>query len=148
MISAKHLLLGSAAVLITATGAHAADLGLPVAPAVDYMQICSMPSGGSGFILPGSDVCFQIAGFARYQATMAGEAGGQWVTETPVAGAPSIFSFSPRNAGDDFQHVGTFEVTLDAQTMTEYGLFEVSFSSKAPAAATCRQAMSTFSLVV
>jgi opacity protein-like surface antigen len=41
MTLAKRLLLGSAAALVATSGAQAADLGLPVAPAVDYVQICS-----------------------------------------------------------------------------------------------------------
>jgi hypothetical protein len=66
MTLAKRLLLGSAAALVATSGAQAADLGLPVAPAVDYVQICSIGSF-TGFILPGSDVCFDISGFARWR---------------------------------------------------------------------------------
>ena len=51
MTKAKSLLLGSAAALVAASGAQAADLGLPVAPAVDYVQICSIGSF-TGFLLP------------------------------------------------------------------------------------------------
>ncbi|MBV6658074.1 MAG: porin [Devosiaceae bacterium] len=122
MTLAKRLLLGSAAAFVATSGAQAADLGLPVAPAVDYVQICSMPSGGSGFILPGSDVCFQISGFARYQVTMNGEdhgAAGNWLGGT--AAAPTYLQML-RNTGNDVAHGGFFELAFDAQTMTEYGL--------------------------
>lgn len=68
MTLAKRLLLGSAAALVATSGAQAADLGLPVAPAVDYVQICSIGSF-TGFVLPGSDVCFDISGYARGQIT-------------------------------------------------------------------------------
>jgi hypothetical protein len=68
MTLAKRLLLGSAAALVATSGAQAADLGLPVAPAVDYVQICSIGSF-TGWVLPGSDVCFDISGYARGQLT-------------------------------------------------------------------------------
>lgn len=68
MTLAKRLLLGTAAAFVATSGAHAADLGLPVAPSVDYVQICSIGSF-TGFILPGGDVCFDISGYARGQYT-------------------------------------------------------------------------------
>ncbi|MGD1886815.1 MAG: porin [Cohaesibacteraceae bacterium] len=71
MTKAKSLLLGSAAALATVSGAQAADLGLPVA-AVNYVQICSIGSF-TGFLLPGSDVCFDISGYARGQLTWSEE---------------------------------------------------------------------------
>lgn len=99
MTLAKRLLLGSAAALVATTGAQAADLGLPVAPAVDYVQICSVGSF-TGFLLPGSDVCFDINGFARFQTDFDGD----------------------RGDNDDWDMEGIFELNFDARTMTEYGL--------------------------
>lgn len=99
MTLAKRLLLGSAAALVATTGAQAADLGLPVAPAVDYVQICSVGSF-TGFILPGSDVCFDINGFARFQADFNADI----------------------DSGDEFDFMGVMELNFDARTMTEYGL--------------------------
>jgi hypothetical protein len=72
MTLAKRLLLGTAAAFVATSGAHAADLGLPVAPSVDYVQICSIGSF-TGFILPGGDVCFDISGYARGQYTWSEE---------------------------------------------------------------------------
>lgn len=72
MTLAKRLLLGTAAAFVATSGAHAADLGLPVAPSVDYVQICSIGSF-TGFILPGGDVCFDISGYARGQLTWSEE---------------------------------------------------------------------------
>lgn len=103
MTLAKRLLLGSAAAVVATTGAQAADLGLPVAPAVDYVQICSIGSF-TGFILPGSDVCFDISGFARAQADF---------------GVANSGSFYDR---DDVDFQSEAEVQFDARTMTEWGL--------------------------
>lgn len=99
MTKAKSLLLGSAAALVAVSGAHAADLGLPVAPSVDYVQICTV-GGFTGFLLPGSDVCFDISGFARFQAEFDADI----------------------NSGDDFNFEGVGELNFDARSMTEYGM--------------------------
>lgn len=104
MTLAKRLLLGSAAALVATTGAQAADLGLPVAPAVDYVQICSIGSF-TGFILPGSDVCFDISGFARAQADFG--------VANPYALAAGY---------DDVDFSSEVELNFDARTMTEWGL--------------------------
>ncbi|MFN3171173.1 MAG: porin [Hyphomicrobiales bacterium] len=104
MTLAKRLLLGSAAALVATTGAQAADLGLPVAPAVDYVQICSIGSF-TGWILPGSDVCFDISGFARFQADF---------------GVANPYGLA---AGyDDVDFSSEYELNFDARTMTEWGL--------------------------
>jgi hypothetical protein len=103
MTLAKRLLLGSAAAVVATTGAQAADLGLPVAPAVDYVQICSIGSF-TGFILPGSDVCFDISGFARAQADF-GAVNTALVVDS-----------------DDVDFSSEIELNFDARTMTEWGL--------------------------
>ncbi len=109
MTLAKRLLLGSAAALVATTGAHAADL--PVAPAVDYVQICSIGSF-TGFILPGSDVCFDIGGAVRFQM--------DWTDEVVYT---SVLGFIDRRANvDEFNIQGEMELTFDARTMTEWGL--------------------------
>ncbi|MEQ8657872.1 MAG: porin [Hyphomicrobiales bacterium] len=105
MTLAKRLLLGSAAAVVATTGAQAADLGLPVAPAVDYVQICSIGSF-TGFILPGSDVCFDISGFARFQANFNADV-------TPN---------SSEDDDDEYDFDGVAELNFDARTMTEWGL--------------------------
>ena len=100
MTKAKSLLLGSAAALVAVSGAQAADLGLPVAPAVDYVQICSVGSF-TGFLLPGSDVCFDISGFAQWQTN---------------------FNAEDDDDSDDFDMDAELELNFDARTMTEWGL--------------------------
>lgn len=101
MTLTKRLLLGSAAAVVATTGAQAADLGLPVAPAVDYVQICSVGSF-TGFLLPGSDVCFDINGFALFQADFG-------VANTATA-------------HDDVDFGSEIALNLDARTMTDFGL--------------------------
>ncbi|GAB5511666.1 MAG: porin [Hyphomicrobiales bacterium] len=108
MTLAKRLLLGTAAAFVATSGAHAADLGLPVAPSVDYVQICSIGSF-TGFILPGSDVCFEIGGFARFQA--------DWRDEYRV-GLGAVATVN----NDELIFQGIGNIHFDARTMTEWGL--------------------------
>ncbi|MEZ5841311.1 MAG: porin [Hyphomicrobiales bacterium] len=55
----KSLILGSAAVLATVTGATAADL--PAAEPVEYVRVCD--TFGTGyFCIPGTETCLRIGG--------------------------------------------------------------------------------------
>src|ERR1700746_1340222 len=58
---AKSLLLGSAAGLIAAAGAEAADLPTKKAAPVDYVRICNVYGPGF-FYIPGTDTCIKIGG--------------------------------------------------------------------------------------
>jgi len=60
----KSLLLGSAAGLVAAAGAQAADLPTRKAAPVDYVRICAVHGPGF-FYIPGSDTCIRIGGRAR-----------------------------------------------------------------------------------
>jgi hypothetical protein len=64
MAVAKRIFFGSAAAIAAISAAQADNIGSPTAPPVDYAQVCSLGSF-TGFILPGSDVCFDVSGFAR-----------------------------------------------------------------------------------
>ncbi len=59
----KTLLLGSAAAMIVAGGAQAADL--TVAEPVDYVKVCD--AFGSGFFYsPGTDTCIKVGGYVKF----------------------------------------------------------------------------------
>jgi hypothetical protein len=61
----KSVLLGSAATLMVAAGAQAADLPTKKgAPAVEYVKVCKV-GGIAGFIIPGSDTCLKISGYVQ-----------------------------------------------------------------------------------
>jgi len=62
----KSLLLGSAAGLVAAAGAQAADLPTRKAAPVDYVRICAVHGPGF-FYIPGSDTCIRIGGRARFE---------------------------------------------------------------------------------
>jgi hypothetical protein len=61
----KSLLLVSAAGVVAAPGAQAADLPVKAKP-VEYVRICSLYGAGF-FYIPGTDICLKIGGYVRYQ---------------------------------------------------------------------------------
>ncbi|HZZ60913.1 MAG TPA: porin, partial [Roseiarcus sp.] len=62
----KSALLGSAAAIVVAAGAQAADLPTRKAAPVAYVQICNV-GGITGWVLPGSDTCVKLSGYITAQ---------------------------------------------------------------------------------
>src|SRR3569832_1006573 len=111
MMLVKSLLLGSAAGLLAAGGAQAADLPVK-AKAVEYVRICSLYGDGFYYI-PGTDTCLKLGGYVR--------AAYGWNTtgaRTPhYSGAPgaqdrTVSPFSTRLRAN---------VQIDTRTQTAYG---------------------------
>ncbi|GAA0591265.1 porin [Paenochrobactrum glaciei] len=62
----KSLLLGSAAAVVAATGANAADAIIAPEPeAVEYVRVCDAYGAGY-FYIPGTETCLRIGGYVRY----------------------------------------------------------------------------------
>ena len=72
MKTIKGLILGSAAGLLAAGGAQAADLPVK-AKAVEYVRICSLYGAGF-FYIPGTDTCIKLGGYLRVDTTFNGGA--------------------------------------------------------------------------
>ena len=72
----KSLLLGSAAILVAATTAQAADAIVVEPEPVEYVRVCD--TYGSGFFyLPGTETCMRISGYVRTTYRhFTGEVGG------------------------------------------------------------------------
>ena len=101
----KSLILGSAAAMIAATGAQAADL--PAAEPVEYVRICD--TFGTGFFyIPGTETCLKIGGYARAELRY---------VEPVFSG--NVIGVNTQNFTTTRARVRT---TFDARTMTEYGL--------------------------
>ena len=96
----KSLLLGSAAGLVAAAGAQAADLPTKKAAPVEYVRICAVHGPGF-FYIPGSDTCIRISGRARFEYV------GSKV-------------FNKSTDPSSFYAVG--RVAFDARTQTDWGL--------------------------
>ncbi len=112
MITARTLILGSAAGLIAISGAQAADLPVK-AKAVEYVRICSLYGAGF-FYIPGTDTCIKIGGYLRADVTFNGG----------VHGAPAWNSdLGQQNRYRDyFVDRSRLALTVDTRTATEYGV--------------------------
>ena len=103
----KSLLLGSAAGLVAAAGAQAADLPTRKAAPVDYVRICAVHGPGF-FYIPGSDTCIRVGGRA-------------------------VFEYANGNVFGRTSDVSSFNATgrllLDARTATDWGRCGVSSAS-------------------
>ncbi|MCX5576935.1 porin [Kaistia terrae] len=101
----KTLLLGSAAAMLMAGGAQAADL--TVAEPVDYVKVCD--AFGAGFFYsPGTDTCIKIGGYVKF---------GTSFGDRSDLGAFNG-SYPDSNWGNFFTEVS---MQATASSVTEYG---------------------------
>src|SRR6476659_7451986 len=112
MITARTLILSSAAGLIAMSGAQAADLPVK-AKAVEYVRICSLYGAGF-FYIPGTDTCIKLGGYVRVDTTFNGG-----IYDAPVwngnGGAGDRFV-------DQINSRSRMALTVDTRTATEYGV--------------------------
>jgi Porin subfamily len=78
----KSILLGSAAGLVAAASAQAADLPTRKAAPVEYVRVCNV-GGITGWTMPGSDTCVKISGFMTAHF-IAGNASNQFNSASSV----------------------------------------------------------------
>ncbi|MET0677732.1 MAG: porin [Bradyrhizobium sp.] len=112
MTTIRTLILGSAAALLAAGGAQAADLPVK-AKAVEYVRICSLYGAGF-FYIPGTDTCIKLGGYLRVDTTFNGGAHG----------APAWSGdLGQRNRyADNYVSRSRMALTIDTRTATEYGV--------------------------
>ena len=113
MTTMKQMILGSAAALLAASTAQAADLPVK-AKAVEYVKICSLYGAGFYYI-PGTDTCIKIGGAIRLDVAFNGS-----TYDVPFwqggAGGNNLWTknyFSTRER---------VNLTTDTRTATEYGV--------------------------
>src|SRR3989454_5964095 len=113
MITARTLILGSAAGLIAlSSGAQAADLPVK-AKAVEYVRICSLYGAGF-FYIPGTDTCIKLGGYLRVDTTFNGftYGGPAWSGDLGQG----------NRYRDYFTSRSRMALTVDTRTATEYGV--------------------------
>lgn len=90
-------LLGTAAALMVATGAHAADLPGDAAPAaIDYVKVCD--AFGKGFFyIPGTETCLKLSGRVRARTTYSA---GDSTDDNLAFRADGRVEFDARTASD------------------------------------------------
>ncbi len=112
MITARTLILGSAAGLIAISGAQAADLPVK-AKAVEYVRVCSLYGAGF-FYIPGTDTCIKIGGYLRVDTTFNGGAHGSPAWNGDLG--------QQNRYRDYFLSRSRMALTVDTRTATEYGV--------------------------
>ncbi|WP_028351710.1 porin, partial [Bradyrhizobium murdochi] len=117
----KNLLLVSAASLIVAGGAQAADLPVK-AKAIEYVKICSLYGAGFYYI-PGTDTCIKLGGYLRVETAL--NTNGVYASGrvNGAAGANNRLS----NYYTSRSRQG---LTIDTRTATEYGVVRTFFEGK------------------
>jgi hypothetical protein len=114
MTLVKSLILGSAAGLLAAAGAQAADLPYKKAAPVEYVKVCDA-FGAGFFYIPGTDTCLKVGGQVRAEYTFRNGAPvnvpGQW--------AYNLAGQTYRR--DTSQFRDRAYVALDARNQTEWG---------------------------
>lgn len=109
----KGFLLGSAAGLMAAGGAQAADLPVK-AKAIEYVKMCSLYGAGFYYI-PGTDTCIKLGGYLRAETAL--NTNGVYASGrvNGAAGANNRLSnyYTARSRED---------LNIDTRTATEYGV--------------------------
>jgi len=115
----KSLLLGSAATLVVAASAQAADLPTKKgAPAAEYVKVCKV-GDIAGFIIPGSDTCLKISGYVNAQI-----AAGNLKDSYPsynLAGGAGTGAYIATKYTSDIGYYTRGQVNFDAVTNTAMG---------------------------
>src|SRR6476620_11654341 len=111
----KSLLLVSAAGLVAASGAQAADLPVKAKP-VEYVKVCSLYGAGFYYV-PGTDICLKIGAYFRAEYAY-GNIGGS-LTNLDQSGADG--QRTRIVGGDNYQQRARSFIFLDTRQQTAYG---------------------------
>ena len=112
MMVIRSFILGSAAVLVAAGGAQAADLPVK-AKAVEYVKICSLYGAGF-FYIPGTDTCIKLGGYLRADVTFNGSVHGQPAWNGDLG--------EQNRYRDYYSARSRMALTVDTRTASEYGV--------------------------
>jgi len=111
----KSLLLGSAAALVAATGAQAADaIVAPEPEAVEYVRVCDAYGAGY-FYIPGTETCLRVHGYVRYDV-----AGGDDVYARTGTQAGRDLGFGSKDR-DTYAQRARFTLRFSTASETELG---------------------------
>ncbi|WP_180897234.1 porin [Martelella soudanensis] len=91
-MNVKSLLLGSAAAVAAASGAHAADPVVVIEPVTaNYVEVCDA-FGAGYFYIPGTETCLDIGGYVRFQVQGYSKTSPNWVGSNPQPGTWNVFT--------------------------------------------------------
>ncbi len=143
MNNVRNVLLGSAAAIVAASAASAADLPSRKSEPASYVKICDAYGEGF-FFIPGTDTCLHIGGLARaeygygspsniYTLASYSATGGTNAATQLLGGVASgkNISFIPSNVLDVSGFQGRGLISADARTATGYGVARTYVSIRA-----------------
>lgn len=104
MTVGRSVLLGSAAAVVIASGALAADLPVRKAAPVDYVRVCDW-TGAGYFYIPGTDTCLKIEGLIRVEGAFIENSRAFFPTGGVISGLPT--SNTTGNSGSRTVGAGT-----------------------------------------
>ncbi len=112
----KSLLIGSAAALVAATGAKAADAVVIAEPEpVEYVRVCDAYGAGF-FYIPGTETCLRISGYVWFQMWTSGD------QNSAAPGDTTAFYAGTSSAGNSaLRTAARGRVNFDARSDTEWG---------------------------
>src|ERR1700749_820844 len=115
----KALLLGTAAGLLAAVSAQAADLPVKAKP-VEYVRACSLYGAGFWYV-PGTDTCVKIGAFARLAVAYGAGGGGNIIglNNTTIIGGD--FGGAASRGTNEFNFSAGGAVSFDMRQQTQYG---------------------------
>jgi Porin subfamily len=119
MIFSRRVLLGTAAVFTISAAAQAADLPTRKAAPAEYVKVCNV-GGMAGWVLPGSDTCFQIAGYVTGQVA-AGNLTPAYSWKL-APGSASVTNGANTSTRSAFGWTTRADLTFDARENTAYGV--------------------------
>jgi hypothetical protein len=112
MKTARIVILGTAAGLMTIGSAQAADLPVK-AKAIEYVKVCSLYGAGFWYI-PGTDTCMKIGGYLRVDTTFNGSIHGQPAWNGDLGQRNRYMDY--------FASRSRMALSVDTRTATEYGV--------------------------
>ena len=104
----KTLLMASAAALVSATAAGAADAVVYEPEPVEYVKVCDAYGAGF-FYIPGTETCLKIDGYVRVQLG--------FTNEDLVSDVPNLHGF----ATGHYNPIARARLNFDARSDTEWG---------------------------
>jgi hypothetical protein len=117
----RSLLLGSAASVVVFASAQAADLPTRKGePTAEYVKVCRI-DGIAGFVIPGSDTCLKITGYAMAQVE-AGNLTQQYAWAGANGSEKSLALGASTASRNAIGYATRAEVELIAKTNTAYGI--------------------------
>ena len=122
MTLGRNLLLGSAAAVVLASGAQAADLPVRKAAPVDYVRVCDW-TGAGYFYIPGTDTCLKLEGLIRVEGAFINNSRQFYPTST-VGNSTRLVAGGTIVPGRNEDTSGFFargRIAADVRTQTAYG---------------------------